>query len=256
MRRSLDMETLLKTHRVCFARHGVEILRDISLEVKKGDFLSVVGPNGAGKTTLLKILTGILRPDSGSCERGSGLKIGYMPQRLEGDGVMPISAKRFISLCYDKNGTDFDSVCRETGVSSVLDRPLYNLSGGEMQRVMLARALMNNPDLLVLDEPAQNLDVSGQLHFYKALQEIHLRRGIAILMVSHDLHMVMSSTKTVICLYVHVCCAGKPTTVVKDPEFIAILGEEMARLMSVYPHSHDHEHAGSHTEPAVRENNA
>ncbi len=233
---------LVKANRVSFSRHGVEILRDVSLEVKEGDFVSVVGPNGAGKTTLLKVLTGVLSPDSGSRELRPGVKIGYMPQSMGTKGFMPISARRFVLLRRTDNLSRFDEVCLETGIGNVLNRELDDLSGGEVQRVLLARALMNSPDLLVLDEPAQNLDVSGQLAFYKLLEKIHEERKIAVLMVSHDLHMVMASTKKVVCLYGHVCCAGEPQAVTRDPEFVSMFGEDMARLMSVYSHTHGHTH--------------
>ena len=141
---------------------------------------------------------------------------------------------------------DLSALCAETGASHLLARPVADLSGGELQRVLLTRALIGNPHILMLDEPAQNLDVNGQLQFYKLLEDIYADREIAILMVSHDLHLVMSSTRKVVCLYRHICCSGTPESVAKDPEFISIFGDEMARLMAVYPHSHTHDHTHDH----------
>ena len=235
-------ETLLKAEGVFVRRGNADILKDINLEVREGDFISVVGPNGAGKTTLMKVLAGVMRPDRGSCARKRGLKIGYVPQSLDNTGYMPISAGDFIKLRRNAAASDFQSVCRETGIAGILHSPLGGLSGGEVQRVLLARALLGGPDLLILDEPAQNLDVSGQLELYGVLEAARARRETAVLMVSHDLHMVMSSTKKVICLYRHICCEGKPSSVAKDPEFVSVFGADTARLMSVYAHEHKHKH--------------
>ena len=154
---------------------------------------------------------------------------------------MPISVKRFLML---KKFTieELESISEETNISNVLSKNLANLSGGELQRVLLARSLLGNPELLILDEPAQNLDIKNQLNFYNLLNQIYQRRDISILMVSHDLHMVMASTKQVICLYHHICCSGEPQAVAKDPEFISLFGNDMAKMMSVYQHTHDHSH--------------
>ena len=235
----------LKTSGVSVVRGGRQILRDINFEVREGDFVSVVGPNGAGKTTLLKVLTGVLSPDSGFCESRPGLRVGYTPQSMDSMRHMPVSAERFITLRRKVEREEFQDVCRQTGVEDILTVKMGNLSGGEIQRVLLARALMGSPDLLVLDEPAQNLDISGQLEFYKLLETIHFERGTSVLMVSHDLHMVMSSTKKVVCMYGHICCAGEPQAVSKDPEFVSMFGEEMARFVSLYPHAHMRERSQS-----------
>ena len=155
---------------------------------------------------------------------------------------MPMTTKRFLQLRKKSDPDNLDQVARETGIENAIKKPLAVLSGGELQRVLLARSLLNNPDLLVLDEPAQNLDISGQLSFYKLLAHIYDERNLSILMVSHDLHMVMASTKKVVCLFRHICCSGAPSAIAKDPEFISLFGDDMANMMAVYQHSHNHKH--------------
>ena len=233
---------LIKADNICVNRDRRSILKNVSLGIAEHDFITIIGPNGAGKSMLLKCLMGFYNPDSGRVVRQPQLKIGYLPQRLSVDHSMPITVKRFLSLRKKITPSEMDDVIGETTIESLLATPLYVLSGGELQRVLLARALLENPQMLILDEPAQNLDVSGQLAFYKLIEKVHIRRKLTLLMVSHDLHLVMSSTKKVVCLYHHVCCSGEPQVVTKDPEFISLFGDDMARLMSVYHHSHDHKH--------------
>ena len=240
------MSYLIKADGISVIRDRRSILNDVSLEVVEDDFITIVGPNGAGKSMLLKCLMGFYKPDSGQVLRPENLKIGYLPQRLSVEQSMPISVRRFLGLRKKTTSKEFEKAINETRIQDLLNKPLYVLSGGELQRVLLTRALLDNPQIMILDEPAQNLDVSGQLAFYKLIEEIHRLRGLTILMVSHDLHLVMSSTKKVICLYHHVCCSGEPQVVTKDPEFISLFGNDMARLMSVYHHSHDHHHGHDH----------
>jgi len=171
-----------------------------------------------------------------------------MPQRLLPNPSMPLQVKRFLTVAQKVTSEQLNSISEETNIIALLNKPLYSLSGGELQRVLLARALLGNPELLVLDEPAQNLDIAGQLSFYKLLDKVYNERKIAILMVSHDLHMVMASTKQVICLYKHICCSGTPQIVAKDPEFKKLFGEDMASFMAAYQHSHDHSHDHVHDE--------
>jgi zinc transport system ATP-binding protein len=217
------------------------ILDNVSLSLEKGDFITIIGPNGAGKSTLLKALIGLIKPDTGRVERKPGVRIGYIPQKLSIEASLPITAEGFIRL-NKKAASGFDALTDEHSLTPLLGKPVQSLSGGEWQRVLLARALMDSPEALILDEPAQNLDLSGQLAFYKMLDEIHRDRGIAILMVSHDLHMVMASTRQVVCLYHHICCSGAPQAVTKDPEFINLFGHDMASMMAIYHHDHDHDH--------------
>lgn len=243
------MEPLITAEKVTVTRQEKNILKDVSMSIGAKDFVTVIGPNGAGKSMLLKCLMGFYQPDSGMITRAQGLKIGYVPQRLMPDYSMPITTRRFLSLRKSIDAVSLKNVAEETGIEFILNKPLYVLSGGELQRVLLARSLLNNPDLLVLDEPAQNLDISGQLGFYKLLEQIYSERNLSILMVSHDLHMVMASSKRVICLFHLVCCSGEPHAITKDPEFISLFGDDMANMMAIYQHHHnnnqDHKSDGS-----------
>ncbi len=239
------MSNLISAKNVSVLRDSQEILKDISLEVGEQDFITVIGPNGAGKSMLLKCLMGFYKPDSGQVVPRKGLKIGYVPQRLVADPTIPITAKRFLTLRKKVSKKEIDAVVEETDIEQYLEKPLAVLSGGELQRILLARALLDTPDLLVLDEPAQNLDITGQLAFYKLLERVYRERKLSVLMVSHDLHLVMSSTKNVLCLFKEVCCYGEPRAVARDPEFISLFGEDMAQLMASYQH-HDHDHTHGH----------
>lgn len=243
------MTDLLSARHVSVYRDGKTILEDVSLSIGEKDFITIIGPNGAGKSMLLKCMMGLFDPSEGRIERRANLKIGYVPQRLVADHTVPIRVRRFLSLRKKAAKDDLQHVAAETGITEFLDKPLHVLSGGELQRVLLARALLDNPDLLVLDEPAQNLDVTGQLAFYKLIEKIYAERDVSILMVSHDLHLVMSSTREVVCLYHHICCHGEPHMVTRDPEFISLFGDDMARLMAVYNHSHNHDHTHDHAPP-------
>ena len=219
------------------------ILTDISLNIINHDFITIIGPNGAGKSMLLKCLMGFYKPTAGIINKKNDLRIGYVPQKLHCDATLPINVLAFLQLGkHDISATAFDIIINETQIVSFLQKQLHILSGGQLQRVLLARSLMQNPHLLILDEPAQNLDIAGQLAFYKLLDSIYERRRLSILMVSHDLHMVMASSKQVICLYQHICCFGTPSVITKDPEFIALFGTDMAQMMAIYQHNHNHSH--------------
>lgn len=238
------MDILIDAKNVTLTQQAKHILKDVSVTIKAQDFITIIGPNGAGKSTLLKCLMGFHQAE-GSIVRKKGLKMGYVPQRLTPDQVMPITAHRFLALRKKADVANLQQVVEEIGIENILDKPLSVLSGGELQRVLLARSLLGNPELLVLDEPAQNLDISGQLSFYKLLARIYSKRHLSILMVSHDLHMVMASTKQVVCLSHHVCCSGEPHIVTQDPEFISLFGHDMAAMMAVYQHGYPHQHNGT-----------
>tara|TARA_B100000676_G_scaffold58735_1_gene57878 strand:- start:675 stop:1409 length:735 start_codon:yes stop_codon:yes gene_type:complete len=241
------MVNLIQASNITVSRQGNKILENVSVVVGEHDFLTVIGPNGAGKSMLLKCLIGFYMPDTGKIRKMAGLRVGYVPQNFSPEHTMPISVKRFLGLRRKTEKAVVEKVAEETGILTILDQPLFNLSGGERQRVLLARSLLDNPHLLVLDEPAQNLDISGQLGFYKLIEKIYKERKVSVLMVSHDLHLVMASTNEVICLFHHVCCSGEPQLVAKDPEFISLFGKDMATMMAAYQHSHDHVHHHNHS---------
>lgn len=236
------MNSLIKANNIVLKRQGKLILKDVSLKIEEHDFITIIGPNGAGKTMLLKCLMGFYKPDLGSVEVKKNLRIGYVAQELTVNQLLPITVENFLKLNKKIKEEELEKIAAEVGITKMLNWQLFILSGGELQRVLLARALLNDPEILILDEPAQNLDISGQLAFYKLLEKIYAKRKISILMVSHDLHLVMASSKKVICLFHHICCIGEPQAVAKDPEFIALFGNDMAKMMAVYNHHHNHSH--------------
>ena len=237
---------LISATNVSVLKNQKSILKNIDVKINKNDFITIIGPNGAGKTMLLKCLMGFYKPNFGEIQKKDKLKIGYMPQSINIINTMPMMVKNFITVRKKYDDISFKQVISEVDISQLVNKQLSVLSGGEMQRVLLARSLLNNPDLLVLDEPAQNLDISGQLSFYKLIQEIYSKRNISILMVSHDLHLVMVSTKKVLCLSNHICCSGKPQQVAKDPEFISMFGKDMANMMAVYQHTNHRSNIDNH----------
>lgn len=241
------MVNLIQAFNINVSRQGNKILENVSVVVGDHDFLTVIGPNGAGKSMLLKCLMGFYAPDIGEIRKMNGLRVGYVPQNFAPEHTMPISVRRFLTLRKKTEEAAIEEIAEETGILNILDQALFELSGGERQRVLLARSLLDNPHLLVLDEPAQNLDISGQLGFYRLVEKIYKERKVSVLMVSHDLHLVMASTKEVICLFHHVCCSGEPQIVAKDPEFISLFGNDMATMMAAYQHSHDHAHHDNHS---------
>ena len=218
------------------------LLEKINLKVSAGEILTVIGPNGAGKTTLLRVALGLQRPTSGKVTRQPGVTIGYMPQRLQLDPTFPLTVKRFLFLACKNDFSRVLPLLEEVGASHVFESPLQNLSGGEMQRVLLARALVRDPQLLVLDEPVQGVDVHGQVELYQLISRIRDQRGCAVLMVSHDLHLVMAATDQVLCLNRHICCSGTPESVTNDPAFVELFGPAAVQSMAVYVHDQAHHH--------------
>lgn len=223
--------------------HGTrQLLQQISLQLRTGELLTVIGPNGAGKTTLLRVVLGLLLPSAGSVFRRTGISIGYMPQRLQIDPTFPLTVRRFLAMAGKSSRGQALPLLREVGVAQVIDEPLQTLSGGELQRVLLARTLLRDPDLLVLDEPVQGVDVHGQMEFYQLITRVREQRRCAVLMVSHDLHLVMAATDRVVCLNRHICCSGTPDAVSSDPAYLEQFGPQAARYLAVYSHDRSHRH--------------
>jgi zinc transport system ATP-binding protein len=220
---------------------GQNVLQDVQLSVKPGEIVTLIGPNGAGKTTLVRAVLGLLKPNSGSVWRKTKLRIGYMPQKLHVDATLPLSVLRFLRLVPGVDRARAQAALAEVGAGQVIDSPLQSISGGELQRVLLARALLREPELLVLDEPVQGVDVAGQAELYRLITQLRDRYGCGVLMVSHDLHLVMSTTDQVVCLNRHVCCSGHPEQVSFDPAFVELFGQD-AKSLAIYTHHHDHEH--------------
>ena len=241
------MKPLIKASNINVFRKNKALLQDVSMVVDSNDFVTVVGPNGAGKSLLMKCLMGLVKVDSGTIYRDEETRIGYVPQRLHINRSMPLTSKRFLTLNRKTSAQILEQTIAETDVEHLLDKPLYALSGGELQRILLARSLLSHPTLLVLDEPAQNLDITSQLNFYKQLEQIYQNRDIAILMVSHDLHLVIACSKTVICLNRHICCMGETQMVTQNPEFISLFGQDMANHVALYHHDLKHDHEHEHT---------
>lgn len=220
---------------------GRTVLHDVSLQIREREIISLIGPNGAGKTTLVKTVLGLLQPSGGRIERRPQLRTAYLPQRLKIDPALPITVERFLRLGNEREAAAVPEVLKETGVARLVKTPLQAVSGGEFQRVMLARCLLRKPQLLVLDEPGQGMDVTGQEELYGLVKSIRDRYGCGILMVSHDLHFVMAATDNVVCLHHHVCCTGRPEAVTAHPEFLRLFGRP-ARNLALYTHEHDHAH--------------
>jgi zinc transport system ATP-binding protein len=235
------MTALITASALRYARQGKTILQDVSLKVDKGEILTLIGPNGAGKTTLTRLLLGLIKPDSGTIARHPRLRLGYMPQKLVIESHLPLSVERFLKLAR-KQRLPITDVADDLGIGSLFNRPIHAISGGELQRVLLARALLGEPNLLVLDEPVQGVDVAGQIQLYQLIVELRDKLGCGVIMVSHDLHLVMASTDTVVCLNHHICCHGHPDTVSSDPAFLELFGQPQNASLAIYTHHHDHVH--------------
>lgn len=218
------------------------VLSDIDLTVKADEIVTLIGPNGAGKSTLVRTVLGLIPPNSGSVHLKPGIRIGYMPQKLVVESLMPLSVRRFLALAGPIEPIFFQSVLDELAISHLQDSPIQAMSGGEMQRVLLARALLRKPDLLVLDEPVQGVDITGQAELYELIIRIRDIHHCGILMVSHDLHLVMAGTDSVVCLNQHVCCSGHPEAVSQHPEFLNLFGMRETAAIAVYAHRHNHRH--------------
>lgn len=235
------MSTLVELNAVALQVGERSILNDISLHLQPATITSLIGPNGAGKTSLVKIVLGLTEPSTGSVRRQAGLRIGYMPQKLTLNTNLPLTVERFLKLA-DRRGEKLSWAMERAEAGHLAQHSMHKLSGGEVQRVLLARALLVRPQLLVLDEPAQGVDISGQLALYERISALRDELHCAVLVVSHDLHWVMAKTDTVICLNQHVCCHGHPQTVSSDPAYLSLFGKQGESTLVPYHHDHDHAH--------------
>jgi zinc transport system ATP-binding protein len=237
-----DAPALVSARGLSLMRSGRTILDHVDLAVGAGEIVTLIGPNGAGKTTLVRLLLGLEKPGGGEIWRAPGLVVGYVPQRFEADPAIPLTAARFVMLGGGKDPRRVARALEEVGAGAVKDRQLSRLSGGELQRVVLARALMRDPQLLVLDEPVRGVDFNGEAELYALIGRLRSQRGLGVLLVSHDLHVVMAQSDRVICLNQHVCCSGVPEAVARHDAYVALFGAQAARAFALYSHHHDHQH--------------
>lgn len=239
-----DAAPLIAAEDVSLVYGGIRILDGISLSVRPGEIVTLIGPNGSGKTSLVRALLGVVHPASGRVVRRAR-RIAYVPQIFARDSSLPLTARRFVAALGGGSDADALAAMERTGAREAADRQMASLSGGEMARVALARALLKKPDLLVLDEPLAGVDLAGEAQLYELIANLRSETGVGIILVSHDLHIVMASSDHVICLNHHICCEGAGHAVVRDPAFIALFGPRLAEQLAVYTHHHDHAHAAS-----------
>lgn len=236
-------EALIAAAGITIQRDSTSILDQVTLAIRRGEIVTLIGPNGSGKTTLVRVMVGLLHPDHGQVVAAPGLRIGYVPQYFHVDDTLPLSVTRFLRLGMHQSAEAIGAVLAEVGARQVRETPLQQVSGGELRRVLLARALLRHPDLLVLDEPAAGMDINGQSELYALVRELRDRRRCGVLLVSHELHLVMAASDQVVCLNRHVCCSGVPAAVSEHPEYLALFGRELPQSLGVYAHHHDHRHA-------------
>lgn len=227
------------------------VLSHVSLRIERGEIVTIVGPNGSGKTSLLRAIIGAVKPAKGHVTLGTGMTIGYVPQKLQVDATLPMTVSRFLQLPHGVAAKDIRHALLQAGVQDLLNAQLSKLSGGQFQRVSLARALIGKPDLLLLDEATQGLDQRGSAAFYQQIEKVRQDTGCAVLMISHELHVVMSASDRVICLNGHVCCEGTPDVVASAPEYRALFGTGTGGALALYRHEHDHGHDHEHATEAA-----
>jgi zinc transport system ATP-binding protein len=237
-----DADALVSARGLGLVRTGRAILQNIDIDIRPREIVTLIGPNGAGKTTLVRVLLGLIAPDKGAIVRKAGLVVGYAPQRFDVDHAIPLTVARFVGLGRRASSEEVACVLADVGAGQLIDRQLSELSGGELQRVVLARALVRSPDLLVLDEPVRGVDYAGEAELYTLIGKLRSERGFGVLLVSHDLHVVMAQSDRVICINRHVCCSGVPQSVAQHPEYARLFGMQAARAFALYHHHHDHSH--------------
>ncbi|WP_275668604.1 metal ABC transporter ATP-binding protein [Hwanghaeella grinnelliae] len=237
-----DTDPLITLSRAGVERAGRWLVRGVDLAVQPGEIVTLIGPNGSGKSTTAKMALGILKPDEGTSARRRDLVVGYVPQKVSIDWTLPLTVARFMHLTGRVDQADADAAMKQTGIHDLRSAEVRTLSGGEFQRVLLARAMARKPDLLVLDEPVQGVDFSGEIALYEMIKGIRDDIGCGILLISHDLHVVMAATDRVLCLNGHICCQGTPTAVASSVEYQTLFGKRAAATLAVYEHDHDHTH--------------
>ncbi|MFP3029125.1 MAG: zinc ABC transporter ATP-binding protein ZnuC [Arsenophonus sp.] len=236
------MQTLLSLKNITVSFGSHQIIENISFDLHAGEILTILGPNGAGKSTLAKIVIGLITPSQGEIIYQAKLRIGYLPQILSLDVIMPLTVKRFMTLKPRVTTTNIIPVLIRVGADHLIEQQMQKLSGGETQRVLLARALLNKPQLLVLDEPTQGVDINGQVALYNLIDNIRTELNCAVFMISHDLHFVMAKTDKVLCINKKICCSGRPEDLALDPEFIAMFGQRGIEQIGIYRHHHNHKY--------------
>ena len=241
---------LLEADALSYSAGGRLILDSVSFQLNPAQITTIIGPNGAGKSTLANIVTGLVTGFEGRVRRRAGLRIGYLPQKVYVNRLMPLTVARLLQLTRPASDTEIDAALAQTEVGYLRQRQVHSLSEGELKRVLLARTTLGNPDLIVLDEPTAGVDVTGEIRMYQLIGELRSRLRCAVLLVSHDLHLVMSQTDQVLCLNQHLCCSGQPESVSRHPEYLALFGRSAADSIAVYTHHHDHVHdvSGEHSE--------
>ena len=237
---------LVKLEKTGVYKNNKWLVKDVSLEVNKGKIVTLIGPNGSGKSTTAKIALGLYKDIEGKVEKFTD-KIGYVPQKISVDWALPIRVIDFMSLTQDLTNTELNDALALTGMNHMKNNSLNDLSGGEFQRVLMARAIAKKPELLVLDEPVQGVDFTGEIALYKLIKNISESLKCGILLISHNLHVVMSKTDYVLCLNGHVCCSGTPVAVANDKKYKELFGDDVSKILSIYEHKHDHTHSSDGT---------
>ena len=239
---SKENNILVKLNEVGIRQKDKWLVKGVSLKVEKGKIVTLIGPNGSGKSTTAKIALGIYKKIEGQVEKYTN-NVGYVPQKISIDWTLPLRVNDFMLLTENLKDEAVNEALSLTGVIHLKDKNLGNLSGGEFQRVLLARAISKKPELLVLDEPVQGVDFTGEIALYELIKKISDTLNCGILLISHDLHTVMSATDHVVCLNGHVCCSGSPSDVARNNEYKALFGEQASQTLSIYEHKHDHVHS-------------
>lgn len=246
-----NKKTLVKLENASVEKNKKILVKHISLEVKQGEIVTLIGPNGSGKTTTAKMALGINKNFEGSVQRYTS-QIGYVPQKVMIDWTLPIRVNDFMQLTSKINPGEVNEALNFTGVDHLKNKNLNELSGGEFQRVLIARAIAKKPELLVLDEPVQGVDFKGEISLYELIRSISEKTNCGILLISHDLHVVMSATDYVVCLNGHVCCSGTPKKVANSDQYRELFGDRASTMLSIYEHNHDHSHS---TDGTIKKNN-